>query len=216
MPTFSHTHASDPLALATAGDIVLVDQTPAIKREIIDILSEASKPLADSAKTIRGVVEVTVNYELKSTALTVQFGANVNTDWRIISASYNAGAGQYPTLSLTAIKPESGSFATAIAVGSLEFPGGFGLLTTLFGASCAAPISCTASVSGQTVMAITHDTGAILAEGLSVYGHRADISIEGYSAITGIDPSLVVSSGGPSSGREAYGRYSLGFRKYLD
>lgn len=217
MPKFSHTVDEDVLGLATAGDIILVDATPIVRADIIDLLSEAGIVLKSSGKAIGQVKEVTLTYELKAASLTLALGVDIG-DWRVLSASGNYTAEGYPTVSVTAVAPDgSSSFATGVAHGSITFPGGFGMPDTFFGATVTGGISASASVSGQTAKAIGGNTGAVLAAGLAVYGFRGvEVSIEAFSAIA-LPTGAIQSSKSDTvkSGREAFETHSIAYRQYL-
>lgn len=219
MPTFSHTIDADVLGLATAGDIILVDATPVVEADIIDLLSEAGIVLKTSGKAIGQVKKCTLNYELKAASLTLALGVDVgDSGWRILSASGTYSAEGYPTVSVTAVAPDgSSSFATGVAHGSITFPGGFGMPGTFMDATVTGGISASASVSGQVAKAIGGNTGEVLAEGIAVYGFRGvEVSIEAFSAIA--LPTGCIQSGKSDtfkSGREAFEVHSIAYRKYL-
>lgn len=217
MPTFSHAASSDPLGLATAGDIVLIDVSPEKKFDIIDILSEEAVPLKSSSKAIRGVIEVTINYELKSSSLEIALGVDVGSNgFRVFGISLSNSPDGYPQVSVTAIKPVSGSFAdTPGNYGSITIPGGFGVVA-LYGATCSQPISSSMSISSQRAIAIHHTDGTILTQGLVLYAYRMEASIEGYTAITAPAGAKVSAQTDPNkTGREAFNTHSISFTLYI-
>ncbi len=216
MPRFSHTTEADPLGLAIAGDIILVDATPVIKSDIVDLISEAGIALKSSGKMIGEIKEVTLTYELKSTPLTLALGVDIG-DWRIVSASGNYTAEGYPTINVTAVAADTGTFATGVSHGAITFPGGFGMPTSFFGATVSSGISGSASVNGQIAKAIADNTGKIMLEGIAVYGFRGvDVTIEAYNPIARPSGCIQTSkSDDYKSGREAFEVFSIAYRRYL-
>lgn len=217
MPNWSHAADSDPLGLAVADDIVLVDVSPVLSADVVDILNEEGIVLKSSGKKVGEVHEVTITYELKAASLVLALGVDIE-DLRVVSASGNYSAEGYPTVSVTAVKGAgSTTFATGKDHGTITFPGGFGVPTTFFGATVTGGISASASVSGQVAKAIGGNTGNVLADGLVVYGFRGvDVSVEAYSAIAVPTGAIQTSkSDTVRTGRESYEIHSLGFRQYL-
>lgn len=219
MPTFGHAAADDPLGLATDDGIVLVDVNEVLNQSIVDVLDHSGVLLTGSGAVvpIEGIYTLTCQYELQKTGgISVALNSDIGTTYRVFGINANCSSRTFPTVSVTALKPGAGSFATVLAAGScsVAIAGGFGVVN-LWGATCASPISSSLSISAQQASAISGTTGVILTAGLAVFGWRKDCTLEGFVAPTLALSGVYESASSEKTSRDGFQIFSKSWRADL-
>lgn len=213
MPDFALLHTDDPLGLATASNIVLTDVNEELVKQLVDVLSEQSVPIAASAKLVRGIWTLRTSYELVDDTITLPLGVNVGEDgYRISAIQAQCSEEGYPTVNVTSVKPEAGTFGdTPGTYGSLTVAGGYGVVE-LFGATCTQPQSSSCSISSQ--QAIASVGGVIQTAGLVLFAYRKECSLEGFSDVT-IPAGGKDTTDGTRGGRSAFDGLYKSWTAYL-
>jgi len=215
MPDFALLHTDDPLGLATAGDIVLTEVNEVLNHDLVDILSEQAVPIPDSAKLIRGIHTLNTSYELRSSDLVIPLGVDVGlNNYRVSSIRASHNSEGYPTVSITAVKPEFGTFHdTPGSYDDVTVTGGFGMVE-LWGGTCDAPLSSSCNISSQQAVAVAGTDGKIMTAGIVLYAYRKEATLEGYSVVA-IPASGQQTSEDERKGREGWNIVARGWTDYL-
>jgi hypothetical protein len=187
MPDFALAAADDPLGLAS-GVIQLVSVEDNAVKEYSETLGDNARWIDAAAKVLRPRREGTCSYELLDTAsLVLAFGAAVNTNLVITSASVNMSSTSRPTVQVGWMRPSNinklKAYPTAI---TLTVAGGFGVVSN-FGATIAdsqAAVSSTCSIEMQTADAGLGADADYLQAGLYYYGFKKSCTLQAYGAIT--------------------------------
>lgn len=213
---FAHAHTDDPLGLATAGDIVLVDVSGGERKNYVEMLSELGVYIAAAAQAIRPVEEYQVQYELRSSTLTIPLGALINTNYAVTGLQVGCGSEKYPSVSANIIKfSNANKYLAPVSVPSaIAITGGFGLVNK-WGATVTGGISSTMSISMQSVDALEETSGDFLEDGYCQYGFKQDVTIESYNLVSSLGTGAKVTSRDAKTGRNGLKTFSVQFFKYL-
>jgi hypothetical protein len=195
MPAFAHAYTDDPLGLATEATIILTDLKGGPRAQFVEVFAANAAYIAAAAQAIKPSEEWQIDYELLGTDdLVLDIGTAVNTDYIITGVQVSCGPDKYPTVSVTAMKllaSVGGASNIAALLTSfshtLTVVGGFGAMNrTLLGVSLPADggVSASLSLSMQTAEAMAETTGALLADGFTMYGMKQECTYEAFSAIT--------------------------------
>lgn len=216
----AHLTVTDPLGLASAGVINIVEYKPSMSRGYLEAMAPAGKPLAAAVKLMKPLEQFDVTYDLLDTAsLVVPFGVAVNTNYLITACSCDCGPEKYPRVSLSCIKPSSATLIKAYSGSiSLTFVGGRGIVNK-FGATCtSAFISSKCSVSMAALDAMDEVSGDFLVGGIYRFNFKQEMSYEAYAAI--VAPAGVHGTPNqpttPRQSSEGWQIYDASFWKYLD
>lgn len=168
----------DPLGLATAGDIILVNKTAGVKNSFVEAAAETGKYKQAAVKTIRPYTEHTLEYELRSSNLVLPFGAAVATDYVIFGCSVSQSNQAYVKVSVNVRKYTSIAMfdATNSPDVTVTVTGGFGVVDVTGWTLTGCPQVANYSVAGEetgTLHATSGDfcTGGILLHRLKKTWH---------------------------------------------
>lgn len=213
---FAHAHTDDPLGLAIAGDIVLVDVSGGVRKNYVEMMSELGIYIPSAAHEIRPVTEYQISYELRSSTLTVPLGVLINTDYVITALAAASKSDGYPNVNATVIKFSSPDkyLAPATAPSAIAISGGFGLVNK-WGLTSTDGISSNMSISMQSVDALEETSGDYLEDGYTQYGFKQDVTFESYSLIASVPSGGKLVSRDAKTGRNGLKTHSLNFFKYL-
>ena len=192
--THAHAHTDDPLGMATAGDIVLVDLSlgPVIER--VEMLAETGFFIDTTGppKLLNKFTrQANIVYELRSSNLALPFGAVINTDWIIQQCSVDYNGTAYPRVSLSVLElTDAASLGVKGTPGSYTALGGYGAVD-VFSVTGSAPVSSQFSISFRTIeaMGVNSDAGKFLPGGYFMWDWRKNYrldSYETYSAPSGV------------------------------
>jgi hypothetical protein len=220
MPDFALVAADDPLGLAS-GVIQLTNVEDNEVKEYNETLGDNARWIAAALKELRPRREGSCSYELLDTAsLVLAFGAAVNTNFIITSASVNTSATARPTVTVGWMRPSNinklKAYPTAI---TLTVPGGWGVVSN-FGATIGdsqAAVSSTASIEMQTGDAGLGPDADYLASGLFYYGFKQSCTLQAYGAITlPVGGKSTSKSNAPTVSRDGWKVYNAAWWTYLD
>lgn len=215
----AHISTSDPLSLASAGVINLVDLTPSTPRSFHEVLLSNGKYKSAALKTLKPLDQWEITYELLDTAsLVIPLGVAVNVSYLVTALSCSCAPDKYPEVKVTVIKPSNANkikaYGSAI---SYTFTGGFGIVNKFGATSTNAFISSSLSISMQSLEAMEETTGDFLEGGLYKFGFKEETSFEAYAAITyaaaHATPNKPTT---PKETRDGWQVYPASFWKYLD
>lgn len=212
-PIYGLPAASDPLGLADTG-IILAEAPEILEQELVEMNDQEALALGSATVERDGIYVCTCVYLLADALVSLElpFGSDLG-DYRAQNANVNCDGRGAPRVTVTAIKPKTGSFATVAGdkTATLTIAGGVGAVA-LFGATCADPISSSLSISGQR--AIASVGGNILTKGLAVFGWKGQATLESYSSSTPPVGSKKSTEGSrPSS--EGFTIYTRSWAHYL-
>ncbi len=182
---FAHAHTDDPLGLATAGDIVLVDLSTGPVYDRVEMLAETGFFIntTGTPKLLeKFTIQANITYELRSSSLVLAFGAVINTNWVIQSATVDQSGTSYPRVSLSVLELKAAaSLGVKGTPGSYTVTGGYGAVD-VFGVSGAEPVSSQFSISFRTVeaMDVGVNAGRFLAGGYLMWDWRKNYQLNSY------------------------------------
>ncbi len=224
---FAHLHTDDPLGLATAGDIVLVNVSGGIRRDFVEMLSEKGIYVPAAAQAIKPVEEFQVEYELRSTALTVPLGQLVNGSYLVTALSAQSDSGKYPTVTVTVIKfSATNKLLTSVLAETVssalsqDITGGFGLVNKYGVSGTIRGISSSMSISMQAAERMEETSGDYLQSGYVQYGFKREVTIESYTevgsgaTVSGVSGAKVTARD-TKTARDGYKTFSVSYFEYL-
>lgn len=217
---FAHAHTDDPLGLATAGDIVLVDLSLGDIFDRVEMLAETgffinttgTPTLLDKFKR-----QASITYELRSSNLALAFGALINTDWVINSCTVDNSSTSRARVSISALELSNPS---ALAVkgtpGSYTALGGYGYVDTFSVTGSPRPVSSQFSIAFRTIEAVDvgANAGKLLDDGYLMWDWRKNYRLDAYDTFTPEAGSLVTENPTRTS-REGLKIYSKSWFKYV-
>lgn len=198
----------DPLALATGSAIVLVALDGGPRQDHITSTNEAGQPFEPAA--VKAREEGTVTYEVRSGTIAIPFGAAVNTNYMVLSMSVSQSPTAYVQVTVNWIKPSAANMIYAFEAHTETITGGTGI-RNLFGATlgtngCA--ISCSMSLSGDQLEALTSIGTDYCHGGLATLGYRKEVTLEATAAITIPTPGYYTAKATPKKSRDGWDTYS--------
>lgn len=198
----------DPLALADGSAIVLVSLDGGPRQDHVTSTNEAGQPFAPAA--VKAREEGTVVYEVRSGSLVVPFGAAVNTYYMVLSMSVSQSPTAYVQVTVNWIKPSAANMIYAFESHTETITGGTGI-RNLFGATlgtngCA--ISCSMSLSGEQLEALTSIGTDYCHGGLATLGYRKEVTLEATAAITIPAGGYYTAKATPKKSRDGWDTYS--------
>lgn len=220
MTIAAHITSTDPLGLASAGVINLVDITPSTPRSFLEVLLPTGKYKSAAVKTLKPLDQFDVTYELLDTAsLVIPLGVAVNTNYLVSALSCTCGPDKYPEVKVSVIKPSVANKIKAYGgtATSITIAGGLGIVNKWGATSTAAFISSQMSISMQTLEAMEETGGDFLEGGIYKFGFKQETSFEAYAAITFAAAHAAPNHPATSrETREGWQIFSASFWKYLD
>lgn len=200
----------DPLALADGSAIVLVSLDGGPRQDHITSTNEAGQPFAPAA--VKAREEGTVVYEVRSGTIAVPFGAATGTSsaYMVLSMSVSQSPTAYVQVTVNWIKPSAANMIYAYEAHTETITGGTGI-RNLFGATlgtngCA--ISCSMSLSGEQLEALTSIGTDYCHGGLATLGYRKEVTLEATAAITVPTPGYYTAKATPKKSRDGWDTYS--------
>lgn len=208
MPSKTLAFGDDPLALATGSAIVLVSIDGGPRQDHITATNEAGQPFEPAA--VKAREEGTVVYEVRSGTIAIPFGAAVNTSYMVLSMSVSQSPTAYVQVTVNWIKPSSAAMINAFEAHTETITGGTGI-RNLFGATIGSPacaVSCSMSLSGEQLEALTSIGTDYCAAGLLTMGYRKEVTLEAYGAITIPAGGYYTAKATPKKSRDGWDTHS--------
>ena len=198
----------DPLGLADGSAIVLVSIDGGPRQDHITSTNEAGQPFAPAAVKVRE--EGTVVYEVRSGTIAIPFGAAVNTSYMVLSMSVSQSPTAYVQVTVNWIKPSAANMIYAFEAHTETITGGTGI-RNLFGATlgtngCAT--SCSMSLSGEQLEALTSIGTDYCHGGIATMGYRKEVTLEASAAITIPTPGYYTAKAVPRKSRDGFDSHS--------
>lgn len=208
MPVKTLAFGDDPLALADGSAIVLVSIDGGARQDHITSTNEAGQPFAPAA--VKAREEGTVVYEVRSGTIAIPFGAAVNTSYMVLSMSVSQSPTAYVQVTVNWIKPSAANMINAFEAHTETITGGTGI-RNLFGATlgtngCAS--SCSMSLSGEQLEALTSIGTDYCHGGLLTMGYRKEVTLEASAAITIPAGGYYTAKATPKKSRDGFDSHS--------
>jgi hypothetical protein len=173
-------HTDDPLELATAGDIILTSKTSGVKRSFVEAASETGKYNQSAITTVRPFTEYTLEYTLRSSNLVLPFGAAVNTNYFIFSASVTQSPEAHVKVSVVAREYTSAAMydATNSPNVTVTVTGGFGIVDVQGFTLTGCPQVSNYTVGGEETGTIHATSGDFCTGGILLHRLKKTITVE--------------------------------------
>lgn len=180
-------HTDDPLGLATAGDIILTGKTYGVRNTFVEAAAETGKYKQAAVKTIRPFTEFTLSYQLRSSNLVLPFGAAVNTNYFIFSASVTQKPDAYVTVQVVARQYTSAGMydASSSPDVTVTVTGGFGVQDTTGFTIAGCAQTANYSVGGEETGTLHATSGDFCTGGIMLHRLKKTWTVESTGAISG-------------------------------
>lgn len=179
--------SDDPLALATAGDIILTGKTFGVRNQFVEAAAETGKLKQAAVKTVRPFTEYTLTYQLRSSSLVLPFGAAVNTDYVIFGCSVTQKNDAYVTVQVNVRKYTLIAMfdATNSPDVTVTVTGGFGVVDTTGWTITGCPQTANYTVGGEETGTLHATSGDFCTGGVLLHRLKKTWTIETTGTVSG-------------------------------
>jgi hypothetical protein len=173
-------HTDDPLGLATAGDIILTSKTSGVRNSFVEAPAETGKYKQSAVVTVRPFTEYTLEYTLRSSNLVLPFGAAVNTNYFIFSASVTQTPEAHVKVSVVARQYTSAGMydASNSPDVTVTVTGGFGVVDVLGFTLTGCPQVANYTVGGEETGTLHATSGDFCTGGILLHRLKKTITVE--------------------------------------